>query len=78
VLGSAAGLVSGRPIGPVIRACLSHAHCPVVVVGPEGPSGHSRQGAAAGQQDPVTAAGQGDLQLAGPAPRAVSGLHRRS
>ncbi len=36
VLGSASGLTAGRSIGPVIRACLSHAHCPVVVVGPEG------------------------------------------
>ena len=23
-----------RPIGPVIRACLSHAHCPVLVISP--------------------------------------------
>jgi nucleotide-binding universal stress UspA family protein len=39
VLGSAsAGWTPGRSIGPVIRACLSHAHCPVVVVGPEGPA----------------------------------------
>jgi nucleotide-binding universal stress UspA family protein len=36
-LGSAsAGWTPGRSIGPVIRSCLSHAHCPVVVVGPEG------------------------------------------
>lgn len=27
---------SGRSIGPVIRSCLSRAHCPVVVIGPEG------------------------------------------
>jgi nucleotide-binding universal stress UspA family protein len=41
VLGSAAGLCSvggDHPIGPVVRACLSHAHCPVVVVGPTGPA----------------------------------------
>jgi nucleotide-binding universal stress UspA family protein len=42
VLGSAYGLGSGRAIGAVIRACLSHAHCPVVVVGPEGPNSHAR------------------------------------
>jgi len=39
VLGSASGLTDGRSIGPVIRGCLSRAHCPVVVVGPEGPPG---------------------------------------
>lgn len=27
-------LLAERPIGPVIRACLNHAHCPVVVIGP--------------------------------------------
>jgi nucleotide-binding universal stress UspA family protein len=37
VLGSASGFVPERSIGPVVRTCLSHAHCPVVVVGPEGP-----------------------------------------
>jgi nucleotide-binding universal stress UspA family protein len=37
VLGSATGLMAGRSIGPVIRGCLSRAHCPVVVVGAEGP-----------------------------------------
>lgn len=37
VLGSASGLTAGRSIGPVIRGCLSRAHCPVVIVGPEGP-----------------------------------------
>ncbi len=37
VLGSGNGVITGRSIGPVIRSCLSHAHCPVVVVGPEGP-----------------------------------------
>jgi nucleotide-binding universal stress UspA family protein len=37
VLGSmGAPVVTGRSIGPVIRSCLSHAHCPVVVIGPEG------------------------------------------
>jgi nucleotide-binding universal stress UspA family protein len=35
VLGSASGIVGGRSIGPVVRTCLSHARCPVVVVGPE-------------------------------------------
>jgi nucleotide-binding universal stress UspA family protein len=37
VLGSASGLTEGRSVGPVLRGCLSRAHCPVVVVGPEGP-----------------------------------------
>ena len=37
VLGSASARgPAGRPLGPVIRTCLSRAHCPVVVVGPEG------------------------------------------
>jgi nucleotide-binding universal stress UspA family protein len=26
-------LIVDRPIGPVIRACLSHARCPVVIIG---------------------------------------------
>lgn len=33
VLGSAAAGLADHAVGPVIRACLSHAHCPVVVVG---------------------------------------------
>jgi nucleotide-binding universal stress UspA family protein len=37
VLGSASGMMAGRSIGPVIRGCLSRAHCPVVVVGPKDP-----------------------------------------
>jgi nucleotide-binding universal stress UspA family protein len=79
VLGSAAGLVSGRPIGPVIRECLSHAHCPVVVVGPDGPSSHVRQGQGAEREDPAPDSGQRDLLLAGvPSRAASSGLHRRS
>jgi nucleotide-binding universal stress UspA family protein len=56
VLGSGAGLVSGGSIGPVIRACLSHAHCPVVIVGPEGPSGHARHGTAAWHDGGVASA----------------------
>jgi len=39
VLGSTSGFLAGRSIGPVIRTCLSRAHCPVVVVGPEGSFG---------------------------------------
>lgn len=27
-------LISDRPVGPVVRACLSHSRCPVVIVGP--------------------------------------------
>jgi nucleotide-binding universal stress UspA family protein len=74
VLGSAAGLTAGS-IGPVIRACLSHAHCPVVVVGPEGPRSHGRPVAA----QPAAAASQGELLLAGPtAPIGGSAVDRRS
>lgn len=37
VLGStSAPALAGRSVGPVIRSCLSRAHCPVVVIGPEG------------------------------------------
>jgi nucleotide-binding universal stress UspA family protein len=36
VLGAASGQPAGRSLGPVVRTCLSRAHCPVVVVGPEG------------------------------------------
>lgn len=36
VLGSASAHdLAGHSIGPVIRTCLRHAHCPVVIVGPE-------------------------------------------
>jgi nucleotide-binding universal stress UspA family protein len=28
-------LIVDRPVGPVVRACLSHARCPVVIIGPE-------------------------------------------
>jgi nucleotide-binding universal stress UspA family protein len=42
VLGSASAHgLAVRSLGPVIRTCLSCAHCPVVVVGPEGLSGGS-------------------------------------
>ncbi len=36
VLGAASGQLPGRSLGPVVRTCLLRAHCPVVVVGPEG------------------------------------------
>jgi nucleotide-binding universal stress UspA family protein len=39
VLGAASRRLAERSIGPVVRTCLTRAHCPVVVVGPEGPSG---------------------------------------
>jgi nucleotide-binding universal stress UspA family protein len=46
VLGSTSEpTLSGRSIGPVVRSCLSRAHCPVVVIGPEGPA---RPGESAG------------------------------
>ncbi|HXW44636.1 MAG TPA: universal stress protein [Streptosporangiaceae bacterium] len=35
VLGSASGRFAGRSAGPVIRTCLSRAHCPLVVVSAE-------------------------------------------
>ena len=46
VLGSTSvPTVAGRSIGPVIRGCLSRAHCPVVVIGPEGLARHHNTGA---------------------------------
>jgi nucleotide-binding universal stress UspA family protein len=27
-------LITDRPVGPVVRACLSHCRCPVVIIGP--------------------------------------------
>ena len=40
VLGSTSSIAGpGRSIGPVIRACLTSAHCPVVVIAPEGARG---------------------------------------
>ncbi len=64
VLGSASGLVTGRSIGPVIRACLSHAHCPVVVVGPEGPRSHDRPARDDRQPASEPALDRSDLRLA--------------
>ena len=63
VLGSASGRLADRSIGPVIRTCLSRAHCPVVVVGPEGPFSHGH----ATQSDGGTDAERGDQvrELAG-------------
>jgi nucleotide-binding universal stress UspA family protein len=78
VLGSAASLTGGRSIGPVIRACLSHAHCPVLVVGPEGPTSHSWPTSAATQLDPTAIQDERDLALAGPARTAASAPDRRS
>jgi nucleotide-binding universal stress UspA family protein len=34
VLGSTSSGLAGGAVGPVIRACLCGAHCPVVVIGP--------------------------------------------
>jgi nucleotide-binding universal stress UspA family protein len=39
VLGAASRRLAEGSIGPVVRTCLSRAHCPVVVVGPEDMSG---------------------------------------
>jgi nucleotide-binding universal stress UspA family protein len=71
VLGAASGQLAGRSIGPVVRTCLSRAHCPVVVVGPEGQGLPSRDSAVPAN----IAADSGDdwkLVAAGavPAPRA--------
>jgi nucleotide-binding universal stress UspA family protein len=53
VLGSATAQLAGRPLGPVVRTCLSRARCPVVVVGPEtaaGPGPAAQRGASAGAE----------------------------
>jgi nucleotide-binding universal stress UspA family protein len=79
VLGSAPGHSDDRPIGPVVRACLSHAQCPLVVVGPEGLTGHSRHDAAMRRADPIASHRARDLALAAAAPgNAASSLKRRS
>lgn len=45
VLGStSAPATAGGAIGPVIQGCLSRAHCPVVVIGPEGRTADSTAG----------------------------------
>jgi len=44
VLGAASGQFTGGSLGPVVRTCLSRAHCPVVVVGPEGQGKPGKQG----------------------------------
>jgi len=45
VLGAAAPpSTSGRSVGPVVRACLSRARCPVVVVGPAECAGRPAMG----------------------------------
>jgi nucleotide-binding universal stress UspA family protein len=48
VLGSG----SGGSIGPVVRTCLTHAHCPVVVVTPESQKLHRRYSRLSPQQPP--------------------------
>jgi len=67
VLGSASAAVTGRSIGAVIRACLSHAHCPVVVVGPEGHNTGPDAGQRRGSADPLLIDGavERGLQLTG-------------
>jgi nucleotide-binding universal stress UspA family protein len=67
VLGSASTAVTGRSIGAVIRACLSHAHCPVVVVGPEGQNTGPNSGQHRASADPQTTDGavERGLQLTG-------------
>jgi nucleotide-binding universal stress UspA family protein len=65
VLGSASATVTARSIGSVIRACLSHAHCPVVVVGPEGARSDRGHGGEIRQQLSGMARDRRDLQRAG-------------
>ncbi len=57
VLGSASAHgPAGGSLGPVIRTCLSRAHCPVVVVGPELTSGDpAARPAGTSQADPPAA-----------------------
>jgi nucleotide-binding universal stress UspA family protein len=43
VLGSASHALAFHSIGPVIRSCLGHAHCPVVIIGPEDPADDVRR-----------------------------------
>ena len=70
VLGAASGQLAGRSIGPVVRTCLSRAHCPVVVVGPEG---QGLPGRDPGDLANLVADGSDDWNLAAagvvPAPR---------
>jgi nucleotide-binding universal stress UspA family protein len=44
VLGSAPPTPAGRPVGPVVRACLHRAQCPVVVVGAPARTGRESAG----------------------------------
>jgi nucleotide-binding universal stress UspA family protein len=77
VVGSVSGLTAGHSIGPVIRGCLGRAHCPVVVVGPEGPPGREED-----YLDRMTAGlcNYGELLPAGavPGPRRSEGPSWRS
>jgi len=71
VLGAASGQLAGRSLGPVVRTCLSRAHCPVVVVGPEGQGLAGKERASSA--NPAAEVGDGwKLVAAGavPAPRA--------
>jgi nucleotide-binding universal stress UspA family protein len=69
VLGSESGLTAGRSIGPVIRTCLSRAHCPVVIVSPENlPPRESTFAAVPGVvQGPMSLAAWTDLRRVGSA-----------
>jgi len=56
VLGStSAPVVVGRAIGAVIRSCLSRAHCPVVVIGPEEDCADQEDCADLGSEQPYAA-----------------------
>jgi len=69
VLGCASGHLAGRSIGPVIRTCLSWAHCPVVIVGPEGPFSHDHATQTGGAADAERGDQAWELAGALPVPR---------
>jgi nucleotide-binding universal stress UspA family protein len=69
VLGSASGHLAGCSIGPVIRTCLSRAHCPVVVVGPEGPFSRDHATQSDGEADAERGDTSRELAGAVPVPR---------
>jgi nucleotide-binding universal stress UspA family protein len=57
VLGSAsAHALTGSSIGPVIRTCLSRAHCPVVIVSAADPAEHDQPGLGVPVAAPLAAA----------------------
>lgn len=43
-------LILDRPVGPVIRACMSHAHCPVVIINPVMAAEHAASASLVGSE----------------------------